>query len=236
VAAGAAVATTQTFTLGTDNRVDAATKVTDVSSDGTVNPVDRALLSVENQSTTADATPLSLVAAPNHAPLKVNTGVKVTNLNADRLDGVDSSGFLPATGKAADSNLLDGLDSTAFTQGGGHLSEAHLDTVQNGAQGTLITVPGISVTYTCGSNPDILMSLDGLNVVEDRNGAIGFVGPDITQSGGSSPGVTLFHVLASRPVHKTFPFKSAVFDDMWLAGSWNSQTSTCVFQAVASSF
>ena len=59
-------------------------------------------------------TPLSLVAKTGYAPLKVNSATKVTNLNADKIDGLDSTSFLRSTGKAADANLLDGKDSTAF--------------------------------------------------------------------------------------------------------------------------
>jgi len=94
VAAGAAVATTQTLTLGTTNRVNAPTTVVNATSNGVTNPVDAPLLTLNNKSSTANATPLSLLAAPGHAPFKVNTGVEVTNLNADRLDGTDSSGFV----------------------------------------------------------------------------------------------------------------------------------------------
>jgi len=46
------------------------------------------------------------------APFTVSNGTKVAGLNADRLDGVDSSSFLRKTEKAADSDLLDGTDST----------------------------------------------------------------------------------------------------------------------------
>jgi hypothetical protein len=38
----------------------------------------------------------------------------VRKLNADRLDGIDATGFLAAGGKAADTDLFDGQDSTAF--------------------------------------------------------------------------------------------------------------------------
>jgi hypothetical protein len=139
VSAGAAVATTQAFTLGTTNRVNAPTSVTNWQSNGTtVNAVDAALLTLDNKSTTANATPLSLLAAPNRAPLKVNTQTKVANLNADQLDGRSSEYFLPKTGKAADSDKLggqpqsyylpaagkavdsdklDGLDSASFVRG-----------------------------------------------------------------------------------------------------------------------
>src|SRR5690349_3413930 len=41
--------------------------------------------------TNTTGTPLSLKAPAGKAPLQVNTGVKVTNLNADSIDGLDSS-------------------------------------------------------------------------------------------------------------------------------------------------
>jgi hypothetical protein len=44
----------------------------------------------------------------------VNSRTKVTNLNADLVDGLGSSAFLPSSGKAADADQLDGKDSTAF--------------------------------------------------------------------------------------------------------------------------
>jgi hypothetical protein len=115
VAAGAAVATTQTFVLGTTDRVNAASNVTNVQANGTtVNPVDAPLLTLENKSTTANATALSLLAAPNHAALKVNTQTKVPNLNADALDGHDSGYFLSKTAQAADSAALAGNTPGAF--------------------------------------------------------------------------------------------------------------------------
>src|SRR5262245_36103088 len=87
VSAGAAVATTQAFTLGTTNRVDAPSTVVNATSNGVTNPVDAPLLTLNNRSSTANATPLSLVAASGHAPFKVNAETKVANLNADKLDG-----------------------------------------------------------------------------------------------------------------------------------------------------
>ena len=52
-------------------------------------------------------------------PMTVDSQVKVDNLNADMLDGLHASAFLPANGKAADANKLDGLDSTQFVVGDG---------------------------------------------------------------------------------------------------------------------
>jgi hypothetical protein len=98
VAAGAAVATTQAFTLGTTNRVDAPSSVVNATSNGVTHPVDAPLLTLNNRSSTANATPLSLLAASGHAPFKVNTQAKVNNLNADQLDGKDSSAFIQGKG------------------------------------------------------------------------------------------------------------------------------------------
>ncbi len=47
-------------------------------------------------------------------PLSVNSSAKVTNLNADKVDGKNAADFLPASGKAVDSDKLDGLDSSQF--------------------------------------------------------------------------------------------------------------------------
>ena len=52
--------------------------------------------------------------ASGHAPFTVNSGTKVANLNADKLDGIDSTGFLGADAKAADADTLDGIDSSGL--------------------------------------------------------------------------------------------------------------------------
>jgi len=61
---------------------------------------------------------LNLVVQPGQPPLTVNPEAgKATNLDADTVDGKDSTAFVSATdGKAPDSELLDGIDSTKFAQ------------------------------------------------------------------------------------------------------------------------
>jgi hypothetical protein len=54
-------------------------------------------LQVTNTSTGAGATALGLNVASGHPPFTVNSATKVANLNADKLDGVDSTGFLPSS-------------------------------------------------------------------------------------------------------------------------------------------
>ena len=80
-------------------------------------------------------------------PFTTNATGVATGLNADRLDGLDAadifrisrqgvlalvrenfdpSRFLPATGKAVDSDLLDGLDATAFLPRSGKAADSEL--------------------------------------------------------------------------------------------------------------
>jgi hypothetical protein len=52
-------------------------------------------LQLTNTNTGGGATALGLNVASGHSPFTVSSGTKVTNLNADKLDGLDSSAFLP---------------------------------------------------------------------------------------------------------------------------------------------
>jgi|tagenome__1003787_1003787.scaffolds.fasta_scaffold20951966_2 hypothetical protein len=84
---------------------------------------DRAL-QVTNNSTAAGATALALNVASGKPPFTVNSKSRVTNLNADLLDGQNASSFLSTTGKAADAELLDGQDSSAFLPAGATAANA----------------------------------------------------------------------------------------------------------------
>src|SRR5918995_2535680 len=73
------------FNLGQTNTVNAITKL--------VGSVTGASLVIDNNSTGTAATALNLQVEPGKTPMKVNSQAKVANLNADRLDGKDSSAF-----------------------------------------------------------------------------------------------------------------------------------------------
>jgi hypothetical protein len=82
-------------------------------------------LQVTNTNTHAGATALGLNVAAGHAPLTVNSGAKVSNLNADKVDGLDSTAFLPSSNvKAwhwAATNCVNSTDpgcQSAFSFGG----------------------------------------------------------------------------------------------------------------------
>ena len=59
----------------------------------------KALQVTNNNTSNAASTALGLNVAAGHAPFTVNSGVKVANLNADTLDGVDSSALIQGKGK-----------------------------------------------------------------------------------------------------------------------------------------
>jgi hypothetical protein len=76
------------FDLGKTNTVNAVTKL--------VGSVAGPSLQLDNNSTNAAATALDLQVEPGKAPMKVNSDAKVANLNADKIDGKDSTQFQPA--------------------------------------------------------------------------------------------------------------------------------------------
>ena len=58
------------------------------------------------------------------APFSVGSAAKVPKLNADLVDGVDSSGFYAAGSKVADSDRLDGNDSAGFYKTGSKVADS----------------------------------------------------------------------------------------------------------------
>ena len=95
MSATAAYATVKVFNLGTTNTVDAASTVTA----GTTG-INAKVLTIDNKSTGSSASALNLTTASSRPPLTVSSGAKVVNLNSDRLDGIDSTGFVQGKGKA----------------------------------------------------------------------------------------------------------------------------------------
>ena len=67
-------------------------------------------LQLTNTNASAGASPLGLTTAAGRPPFFTNSATKVGNLNADKLDGLDSTGFYRAGSTVADSTLFDGQD------------------------------------------------------------------------------------------------------------------------------
>ena len=75
------------FNLGRDNTVNRLSTLVGSVGSG-------ANLLIDNNSTNRNATALNLQVEPGRAPLRVNSSTKVGKLNADMLDGQDSSSLL----------------------------------------------------------------------------------------------------------------------------------------------
>jgi hypothetical protein len=126
VAAGAAVATTKTFVLGTTNTVDAASTVT-----AGTNGINSKMIQLTNNSTGSSATALGLTTPSSRPPFRVSSSVKVANLNADKLDGLDSTGFVQGGGR-----ILTGSAQVALGDQQAVVDQSH-------------AMPPFSVTYIC---------------------------------------------------------------------------------------
>ena len=101
-------------------------------------PVAGKALQLTSPSTASGASALGLTVDSSKPPFTTNSSTKVDNLNADRLDGHDSSYFLPVFGKAADANTLDGKDSTDFIQGQGQIQSFNRVVSAGGAVSELV--------------------------------------------------------------------------------------------------
>jgi hypothetical protein len=128
--------------------------------------------------TNSAGTPLSLNAKSGYAPLKVNSSKTVTNLSADKVDGLSSGSFARAAGKTGiitDKNLDDAYGavcpSGTFATSGGGL--AAYDSIQyNGpdfnASGTsLVFIPNSWVTIDTSG-----YVVPGFVVCESNTGAV----------------------------------------------------------------
>ncbi len=98
-------ATGGTFTLGQPNSADTTTALTSTAGNGPG-------LNLINTQTGTKATALGLTVDPSRAPFTTNSGVRVKNLNADSLDGINSTGFINGHG-----NINSSVFSLPFTAG-----------------------------------------------------------------------------------------------------------------------
>ena len=118
-------ATGGNFILGQSNSASSTTSLTRTGANTGKG------LQVTNNSTTAGATALGLNVASGHAPFTVNSGTKVANLNADKLDGVDSGGFVRGRGTFLANRLVFNPTNSK----------------------TLLTIPGLGyLQASCNSN------------------------------------------------------------------------------------
>ena len=101
-------------------------------------------------------------AATGTPPLVVSSTTKVGNLNADRLDGLDSTDLFTAatdgSGSGLDADLLDGLDAAAFARSLGNV---------------------VLVAKTGGDYASIQAALDSITTASSSNPFLVVVGPGV---------------------------------------------------------
>ncbi len=118
------------FDLGMTNTVNAITKL--------VGSVAGPSLQVDNNSTGTGATALDLQVEAGKPPMTVNSGVKVANLNADRLDEREASSFANGVnGKATDADKVDGKSAGEIGVNG--LERVSSSTPTNSDSGKVVT-------------------------------------------------------------------------------------------------
>jgi hypothetical protein len=101
-----ALATNTNFILGstTANKPDALTAVTAQDKDGK-GGLSGPMIRLVNPSTGSSATALGLTVGSGRPPFTTNSSVRVANLNADLLDGIDSSSFVKGGGEVLSNKL-----------------------------------------------------------------------------------------------------------------------------------
>lgn len=117
-----------------------------------------AAFTLETDSTDPNATPLSLqTEVPrSQAPMTVNSEIKVDNLNADKLDGKDSTEI--------DADKLDGVDSTGYIQGKGNISHRRVSLPLGTIFSEIFEVPGFGeVNGRCYASNPTSYSLEWFN-------------------------------------------------------------------------
>jgi hypothetical protein len=130
------------FNLGVTNSVDAITTL--------VGNVAGPSLRIDNNSTATGSTALDLQVESGKAPMKVNSTAKVGKLNADQLDGKDSSAFASSSHTHSGADITSGtVEADRIEDGpGSNLNADQLD----GLNSTDLTV-GMATVSGLGNNP-----------------------------------------------------------------------------------
>jgi hypothetical protein len=154
-------ATGSNFILGKSNSASSTTSLSAPISG-------KKALQLTNTSTAAGATALGLNVGSGHPPFTVNSGTKVASLNADKLDGLDSTGFLPSSNvkslrfiPGGCVNATDPGCSASFTLGGLSLGASCF--VTNGG-----TVAHLELDNTSGTSEAAIEYVSGNSAGESH--------------------------------------------------------------------
>jgi hypothetical protein len=181
-----------------------------------------AMLRVQNKGSGPAA---NFQVAAGRAPFAVNSNVKVGNLNADLLDGVDSTGFYAAGSKVVDSDHADqanhatsaSLAANSDALGGNPASRyftgRRVEFVADAPNGreTVLVLGGLTLEAVCAGSDDLSLRAttdsDNSWIRVASQGSSDFDSSEIVLIDlGSSSGVLVYHSGADRTV--TFQWAS----------------------------
>lgn len=153
-------ATGDNFILGNTNSAATQTRL--------VTPLAGPAFRIDNASAAAGATGMSIVTNAARPPFAINSSVKVANLNADKLDGFDSTGFVRGGGTADGQAIAEAPGANNFLgpATGGFIRLQYLCPASLGTNGTLTihnVSSGIANLFVDSgfSNPDYLQLASG---------------------------------------------------------------------------
>jgi hypothetical protein len=135
-------ATGGSFILGAANSATSQTRL--------VAPVAGSAFRIDNTSTAAGASGMTIITNAARPPLAVNSSVKVVNLNADRLDGFDSASFTRTT--VVPFNLAAGAVSGSISIPANRpvfvMGVTNTSGERSVGQATLLRAPGALIMWT----------------------------------------------------------------------------------------
>ena len=162
-------ATGGNFILGRANSASTQTRL--------VTPLAGAAFRVDNTSTATNATGMTVITNAARPPLVVNSSTKVRNLNADRLDNLDSSQFPRKV--VVSYNLVSGADSAPINLPANQ-PVLVMGITTSGDRGvglvTLLRVPGQFIVWNGLESP----AIGGITASSDNTGGrhIGYIDYD----------------------------------------------------------
>jgi hypothetical protein len=176
-------------------------------------PVAGKALQINNLSTAPGATALGLNVASGHPPFATNSTTRVANLNADAVDGLDSSNLLQAIG--------------------GGVVRRHSDVLQPGIGQSVGLDGGFSIQYNCPATP----TSSGAALISNNSGETIRLFKD---AGGTNPAVAVvaqggFSTQSTNPAGDAITFQTRRADG-FMVSVWMfsvHRTSDCLWEFLA---
>jgi hypothetical protein len=138
-------------------------------------------------------TALKLTSRRGTAPLAVNSGAKVANLNSDKVDGVSGEQLLRTTGKAADADRVDGLSSEQFLRTTGKAADAES---VDGVDSTALALASGATAFVVANG--VFVDADGDGII-DSLVAIAVCPAGTKLTGGGEDNITSGFTFMNRP-------------------------------------